>query len=74
MLEHVPCPYCLELPPLDKARKGKMHRCALCKTEVLETGSGTSYRLRTDDGEEIHVAEHAGWGRWFTSLFAGSAR
>lgn len=74
MGDHVPCAYCLELPPLDRARKGKLHRCPLCKTEILETGTDVSYRLRSDDGEEIHVAEHAGWGRWISSLFAGNAK
>lgn len=57
---------------LDRARKGKLERCPLCKTEILECG-GTSYRLRNDEGEEIHVPEHAGWGKWFSSLFAGSS-
>ena len=73
MFDHIPCAYCMALPPIDKARKGKIQRCALCKTEILETPSGDSYRMRTEDGEEIHVPEHAGWGKWLTSLFAGSS-
>lgn len=73
MIDHVPCPYCLEIAPIDKARKGKINRCPLCKTEILETPSGQSYRLRTDEGEEIPVPEHAGWSKWLTSLFAGSS-
>ncbi|MCI0377321.1 MAG: HEAT repeat domain-containing protein [Gemmataceae bacterium] len=54
MAEHIPCVYCLEIPPLDKDRSGTVRRCPLCRTEILETAGDASYRLRTDDGEEIH--------------------
>ena len=55
MAEFIPCVYCLEIPPLDKARTGKTERCPLCKTEILVTSSGASYRMRNEDGEEIHA-------------------
>lgn len=49
----LPCAYCLEIPPLDQSRRGTIHRCPLCKTEILVTSGGDSYRLRDEEGEEI---------------------
>src|SRR4051812_32575959 len=71
MARFVPCVYCLDLPPLDKARTGKVGRCPLCKSENLTTRSAATYRLRTPEGEPIAFAPDR--GAWLVGLLAVAA-
>jgi hypothetical protein len=73
MAQFIPCVYCLKVPPLDKARRGNLKKCPLCRTEILVTRSEASYRMRTQDGEEIHVPPSRLNWPWVLFAIGGSA-
>src|SRR5262249_33786925 len=45
MSTHEPCTFCLGLPTTTRARSGRLTRCPLCKSTLVECSSGTTHRL-----------------------------
>src|SRR5262249_46234810 len=66
MSPHDACAFCLKLP-VAAHRSGKITRCPLCRTELIETGSGITHRL------DESGAPARGSGRGYLWLAGGGA-
>src|SRR5262245_22471865 len=52
------CTYCADLETLDRSRRGTKSRCPLCKSDLLRTDSGTTYRI--PEGLDLAAAPNRG--------------
>lgn len=53
-MDTILCTYCANLEVLDRNRHGTKSRCPLCKSEMLRTDSGATYRIPSDAEQVAH--------------------